>query len=56
MKVSQPEEILEMVESEVVETLGHCAFASSYPSFACLPVLIFVAQLGCHAGSCTSQI
>jgi hypothetical protein len=35
--VSQPVETREMVESEVVETLGHYALASSYPSFAYFP-------------------
>jgi hypothetical protein len=54
--ISQPVETLEMVESEVVEILGHCASTSSCPSFTCLPFSTFVAQLECHAGSCTSQI
>jgi hypothetical protein len=35
--VSQPVEAQEMVESEVVETLGHYALALSCPSFAYLP-------------------
>jgi hypothetical protein len=54
--VSQHVKTLEMEESEVVEILGHCALTSSCPSFAYLPFSTFVVELGCHAGSCTSQI